>query len=77
MGVLRIWRGSYLRGGQTYFVVTGAEQMGGPNGLLSLLRETWLLHRVNLTRPPGTLRCGKIARFFSFVISQTLFFVRR
>jgi hypothetical protein len=28
-------------------------------------------------RPLRTLWCGKIARFFSFVMSQTLFFVRR
>jgi uncharacterized protein YbaP (TraB family) len=39
MGVLRIWKGSYLRSGQTYFVATGAEQIGGPNRLLSLLRQ--------------------------------------
>jgi uncharacterized protein len=29
---------SYLRSGQTYFVVVGAGHMGGPDGLLSLLR---------------------------------------
>jgi uncharacterized protein len=29
---------SYLRSGQTYFVVVGAAHMGGPDGLLSLLR---------------------------------------
>lgn len=28
----------YLAGGQTYFVVAGAGHMGGPNGLLALLR---------------------------------------
>ncbi|HYY14776.1 MAG TPA: TraB/GumN family protein [Chthoniobacterales bacterium] len=28
----------YLRSGQTYFVVVGAAHMGGPSGLLSLLR---------------------------------------
>lgn len=28
----------YLRSGQTYFVVVGAGHMGGPNGLLALLR---------------------------------------
>jgi len=28
----------YLRSGHTYFVVVGAGHMGGPNGLLSLLR---------------------------------------
>ena len=28
----------YLRSGRTYFVVVGAGHMGGPNGLLSLLR---------------------------------------
>jgi hypothetical protein len=31
----------------------------------------------NFERLPGILGCGKIARFFSFVISETLFFVRR
>ena len=29
----------YLRSGQTYFVVVGAAHMGGPNGVLALLRE--------------------------------------
>ncbi len=29
---------SYLRSGKTFFVVVGAGHMGGPNGLLSLLR---------------------------------------
>lgn len=29
---------SYLRNGQTYFVVVGAGHMGGPHGLLALLR---------------------------------------
>jgi uncharacterized protein YbaP (TraB family) len=29
---------SYLRSGQTYFVVVGAGHMGGPNGLLAMLR---------------------------------------
>jgi uncharacterized protein YbaP (TraB family) len=29
----------YLRSGQTYFVITGAAHMGGPDGLLSLLRQ--------------------------------------
>jgi uncharacterized protein YbaP (TraB family) len=28
----------YIRSGRTYFVVVGAGHMGGPNGLLSLLR---------------------------------------
>ena len=28
----------YLRSGKTYFVVVGAGHMGGPNGLLALLR---------------------------------------
>jgi uncharacterized protein YbaP (TraB family) len=29
---------SYLRSGETYFVIAGAAHMGGPNGLLALLR---------------------------------------
>jgi len=29
---------SYLRGGQTYFVVVGAGHIGGPTGLLALLK---------------------------------------
>ena len=29
----------YLRSGQTYFVVVGAAHMGGPSGVLALLRE--------------------------------------
>jgi uncharacterized protein YbaP (TraB family) len=29
----------YLRSGQTYFVVVGAAHIGGPNGVLSLLRR--------------------------------------
>ena len=28
----------YLRSGKTYFVVVGAGHMGGPNGLLAMLR---------------------------------------
>jgi uncharacterized protein YbaP (TraB family) len=28
----------YLRSGQTFFVVVGAAHMGGPNGVLTLLR---------------------------------------
>jgi uncharacterized protein YbaP (TraB family) len=28
-----------LRSGKTYFVVVGAGHMGGPNGLLALLRS--------------------------------------
>ena len=29
----------YLQSGQTYFVVAGAAHMGGPEGVLALLRE--------------------------------------
>jgi uncharacterized protein YbaP (TraB family) len=29
---------SYLRSGQTYFVVVGAGHISGPNGLLALLK---------------------------------------
>jgi len=30
---------NYLHSGQTYFVVIGAAHIGGPNGLLALLRS--------------------------------------
>jgi len=29
----------YLRSGKTYFIVAGADHMGGANGVLALLRQ--------------------------------------
>ena len=77
MDLCELGEGSYLRSGQAYFVVTGAAHIEWPNGALILASATLLSYRATSRSPARNTRCGKLARFFSFVISETLFFVRR
>jgi len=63
MGVLRIWKESYMRSGPTYFVVAGAMHMEGRTGSYLCFGNVVTAFS-KLDRPPGTLWCGNLCDFF-------------